>query len=65
MKDILEQMEDSAERWADQLNMDHDSIDCCNCHKRVKLNDTSPAYDSPYAPPICQECVEEIYLKGQ
>ena len=64
MKDIIEQMESSAEFWADKLNMDYDSIDCCNCGKRGKLNDMCAAYDSPYAPPICQECVEKIYLKG-
>ena len=65
MKDIIEQMEDSAEFWAEKLNMNYDSVDCCNCKKRCKLSEVSSAYDSPYAPPICPNCVDEIYFKNK
>ena len=58
MKDFLENLEDAAERWADE-HIVGDEV-TCNCGRKFSLasggNMISP---NPYAIPVCNHCFEE------
>ena len=55
--DPIEQMENMAEKWANE----HIKGDVfkCNCGKMCKLNDGQPISNNPYAPPVCMDCFGE------
>lgn len=55
--DPIEQGEARAGRWERDLNCDGESVDCAGCKKRIKLADSHSASADPWAPPICDDCL--------
>ena len=59
--DEITRLEDAAERWADEQIIEGDFL--CSCGKLCPLQDGLAIYNSPYAPPVCPECYDEIVTK--
>jgi len=55
MRDILENLESAAERWAED-NIKDGKFFCAGCEKWHDLDHGVPSTNSPYALPICMEC---------
>ena len=58
MRDILENMEASAEDWADR-NVKGDKFKCPDCGKWTKTDDGEAMDNTPYALPVCRACMGE------
>ena len=56
--DPIEQMENMAERWADD-NIKGNEFKC-GCGKWTPLSEAQPSSANPYAQPICGECFDKM-----
>lgn len=63
MMDMLEQMEASAERWADKHVIGDSFI--CECGQQCKLDDGIVMSPNPYASPACRECARAAGSGGR
>ena len=59
LPDLIERMEASAERWAEEYIKDN--LFKCGCGKMCELKDGQPISNNPFAPPVCPDCFEEWY----
>jgi len=63
LPDIIEVMENAAERWAEDNIWHNEETNAlvfkCGCGKVTKLAEGQPSGPDPYAPPICLECFDK------
>ena len=57
MLDIIEHFEAGAESAYDRIYVDEQHFSCPGCDKKTKWDDGQPFGESPYAMPICPECL--------
>ena len=60
MKDFLEQLEDSAERW--YFENVKNGIAKCSCGNTFNIEEGETVSANPYAIPVCPKCFEEWLL---
>ena len=62
MRDIIEQMEDAAERKLDEMTKGLPRGKYrCDCGAIEDFDTANPSPSNPYCSPICGKCFEELY----
>ena len=57
--DLIERMEASAERWANEYIKGDEFL--CGCGKWCKITEGEPLSGNPYAIPVCKDCCKRYY----
>ena len=66
MKDIIEQMEDCAERRLDEMTRGLPPGKFrCYCGNVDELAHAAPSSDNPYSSPMCRECLDKATKESQ
>jgi len=60
MKDFIENMEDAAQRRYDDVSRPNGQMKC-ECGKLFNEDDGDSLGESPYAPLVCPDCLEEFF----
>lgn len=56
LPDMVENLEDAAERQLDDAEYDGETVLCRTCKKRYRLEDGVTLSPDPYAFPMCPRC---------
>ena len=64
MKDFIENLEEAAEKFFDEMYIPPDHFKC-GCGKIEHLDNAQPISNNPYAMPVCNKCFEEWYAELQ